>query len=127
MQGKIVLVRRGGCAFIKKAELIQNAGGAGMVLGGLAPYLVRMGVEPRWKGLSTAIPVAMVSKRAYGVLVAEAYAGEFLSRINMSYQHIILFSIISRLLISSSSYHHLISSLSDIISYHHPLIPSINT
>jgi hypothetical protein len=32
-------------------------------------------VEPRWKGLNTAIPVMMVSKRAYGVLVAEAHSG----------------------------------------------------
>lgn len=32
-------------------------------------------MEPRWKGLNTAIPVMMVSKRAYSVLVAEAHAG----------------------------------------------------
>ena len=32
-------------------------------------------MEPRWKGLDTAIPVAMVSKRSYSALVAEAYAG----------------------------------------------------
>lgn len=38
-----------------------------------------MGVEPRWKGLSTAIPVVMVSSRAYGILVGETYAGATLS------------------------------------------------
>ena len=31
--------------------MIQNAGAAGIILGGLSPYLVRMGVEPRWKGV----------------------------------------------------------------------------
>jgi hypothetical protein len=83
-KGKVVLVRRGSCPFVKKAEMIQNAGGAAVVLGGVAPFLVRMvrssyfkyhvllllslmfkGVEPRWKGLSTVIPVVMVSKRSY--------------------------------------------------------------
>lgn len=28
-------------------------------------FLLVQGVEPRWKGLNTAIPVVMVSKRAY--------------------------------------------------------------
>ena len=34
-----------------------------------------MGVEPRWKGLATSIPVVMVSKRVYGILVGESYSG----------------------------------------------------
>ena len=75
VKGKVVLVRRGTCAFVKKAEEVQNAGGRVMVLGGLNPYLVRMGVEPRWKGLNTGIPVIMVSKRSYSVLLAESYLG----------------------------------------------------
>lgn len=37
------------------------------------------GVEPRWKGLNTIIPVAMVSKRAYSVLVAASYVGSTIS------------------------------------------------
>ena len=78
-QGKIVLVRRGNCPFVKKVESAQNAGAATVIVGGMAPYLVRMGVEPRWKGLSTAIPVVMVSSRAYGILVGETYAGAKLS------------------------------------------------
>ena len=45
-----------------------------MVVGSMQPYIVRMGVEPRWKGLNTAIPVVMVSKRAYSILVAESYS-----------------------------------------------------
>jgi hypothetical protein len=38
-----------------------------------------MGVEPRWKGLNTFIPVVMVSKRAYSILVAESYTGGIIS------------------------------------------------
>ncbi|CAM9664913.1 unnamed protein product, partial [Ectocarpus fasciculatus] len=65
VKGTIVLVRRGSCPFIKKAENVEAAGGAMLILGSTTPYLLRMGVEPRWKGLNTAIPVAMVSKRSY--------------------------------------------------------------
>lgn len=72
VKGKAVLVRRGTCPFVKKAESVQNAGGTIMIVGSLNSYIVRMGVEPRWKGLNTVIPVVMVSKRAYSVLVAEA-------------------------------------------------------
>ena len=55
--------------------MAQAAGAAGVIVGGLAPYLVRMGVEPRWKGLSTSIPIVMVSKRSYGILVGESFLG----------------------------------------------------
>lgn len=79
IKGKAVLVRRGGCPFVKKAEEIQAAGGRAMVVGNHQPYIVRMGVEPRWKGLNTAIPVLMVSKRAYSILVAESYTGGVIS------------------------------------------------
>eukprot|EP00600_Ochromonadales_sp_CCMP1393_P006289 CAMPEP_0174963254 /NCGR_PEP_ID=MMETSP0004_2-20121128/5229_1 /TAXON_ID=420556 /ORGANISM="Ochromonas sp., Strain CCMP1393" /LENGTH=443 /DNA_ID=CAMNT_0016211861 /DNA_START=293 /DNA_END=1624 /DNA_ORIENTATION=- len=75
VKGKIVLVRRGTCPFVKKAEEVQAAGGMAMVVGSVHPYILRMGVEPRWKGLNTHIPVLMVSKRAYSVLVAESYVG----------------------------------------------------
>ena len=79
IKGKVVLVRRGGCPFVKKAEEVQAAGGRVIVLGNMHPQLVRMGVEPRWKGLNTVIPVVMVSKRVYGILVAESMAavGDF--------------------------------------------------
>lgn len=75
VKGKVVLVRRGGCPFVQKSEAVQSAGGRTMVVGGLQPFLVRMGVEPRWKGLNTAIPVVMVSQRSYGVLLAESITG----------------------------------------------------
>ena len=42
VRGKIVLVRRGGCPFVKKAEEIQAAGGRVMVVGNQQPFLVRM-------------------------------------------------------------------------------------
>ena len=73
VKGKAVLVRRGSCPFVKKAEEVQAAGGRIMIVGSLHPYIVRMGVEPRWKGLQTAIPVVMVSKRTYSIFVAESY------------------------------------------------------
>ena len=79
VRGKAVLVRRGGCPFVKKAEEVQAAGGRIMIVGSLHPYIVRMGVEPRWKGLNTAIPVIMVSKRTYGILVAESYSKSLVS------------------------------------------------
>ncbi len=84
VRGKVVLVRRGSCPFVRKAEEVQAAGGRAVVVGSINPYIVRMvsifmmmltsrcdksvmlqGVEPRWKGLNAAIPVVMVSKRAY--------------------------------------------------------------
>jgi hypothetical protein len=71
VRNKVVLVRRGGCPFVKKAEEVQSAGGKMMVLGNSASHIVRVGVEPRWKGLNTVIPVVMVSSRVYGALVAE--------------------------------------------------------
>ena len=71
IRNKVVLARRGGCPFVKKAEEIQAAGGKVLVLGNTASHIVRVGVEPRWKGLNTVIPVVMVSNRVYSALVAE--------------------------------------------------------
>ena len=42
IRGKAVLVRRGGCPFVKKAEEVQAAGGRVMVVGSLHPYILRM-------------------------------------------------------------------------------------
>lgn len=66
----VYLVRRGGCSFVKKSEMVMAAGGQMMILGSTQPFIVRMGVEPRWKGLAINIPVVMVSKQVYGSLVA---------------------------------------------------------
>lgn len=74
VKGKVVLVRRGGCPFVRKAEMVQSAGGTAMLVGSKHPYLVRMGVEPRWKGLGVNIPVAMISKQSYSNLFAETIA-----------------------------------------------------
>lgn len=74
-KGKAVLVRRGTCSFVQKAENVQAAGGAAMIVGSVHSHLLRMGVEPRWKGLNTVIPIVMVSKSSYSTLVAESFSG----------------------------------------------------
>mmetsp|Transcript_22223 Transcript_22223/g.32332 ORF Transcript_22223/g.32332 Transcript_22223/m.32332 type:complete len:459 (+) Transcript_22223:67-1443(+) len=79
VKGKAVLVRRGSCSFVQKAEHVQNAGGIAMIVSSLHSHLLRMGVEPRWKGLNTAIPVVGVSKQAYSALVGESYGGGTIS------------------------------------------------
>lgn len=65
VKGKVVLVRRGTCPFVQKAENVQNAGGVAIIINSLNTHIFRMGVEPRWKGLNTAIPVISVTKNAY--------------------------------------------------------------
>ena len=47
VKGKVVLVRRGGCPFVKKAEEVQAAGGRVMVVGSQQPYIVRMVSESK--------------------------------------------------------------------------------
>jgi hypothetical protein len=42
VKGKIVLVRRGSCPFVKKAEEVQAAGGRAVVVGNQYPFIVRM-------------------------------------------------------------------------------------
>ena len=42
VRGKAVLVRRGGCPFVKKAEEIQAAGGRVMIVGNHQPFITRM-------------------------------------------------------------------------------------
>lgn len=42
VRGKVVLVRRGSCPFVKKAEEVQAAGGRAMVVGSIHPYILRM-------------------------------------------------------------------------------------
>jgi hypothetical protein len=42
VKGKMVLVRRGSCPFVQKAENVQNAGGAGIIVSSLSSHLLRM-------------------------------------------------------------------------------------
>jgi hypothetical protein len=42
VKGKAVLVRRGTCSFVQKAENVQNAGGVVMIVSSLASHLLRM-------------------------------------------------------------------------------------
>mmetsp|Transcript_14675 Transcript_14675/g.14774 ORF Transcript_14675/g.14774 Transcript_14675/m.14774 type:complete len:467 (+) Transcript_14675:185-1585(+) len=71
VKGKVVLAMRGTCSFVKKAEAVQSAGGAALVIGSLDNVIVRMGVEPRWKGLNTVIPVVMISNRSYSAFTSD--------------------------------------------------------
>ena len=41
-KGKAVLVRRGTCSFVQKAENVQAAGGVAMIVGSVHPHLLRM-------------------------------------------------------------------------------------
>lgn len=42
VKGKVVLVRRGGCPFVQKAEMVQAAGGIAMAVGSLNSNILRM-------------------------------------------------------------------------------------
>ena len=42
VKNKVVLVKRGNCEFVKKAEEVQFAGGHAVLLGSTYPYIVRM-------------------------------------------------------------------------------------
>lgn len=42
VKGKFVLVRRGTCPFVQKAENVQNAGGAGIIVSSMNSHLFRM-------------------------------------------------------------------------------------
>jgi len=72
-EGKAVLIKRGGCAFIDKAKAAQSAGAAMIVVENSHLGLSRFGVEPRWKGLGINIPAVMVTA-AGGDALREAVA-----------------------------------------------------
>mmetsp|Transcript_14143 Transcript_14143/g.20834 ORF Transcript_14143/g.20834 Transcript_14143/m.20834 type:complete len:487 (-) Transcript_14143:7-1467(-) len=73
--GKAVVVQRGGCIFLDKAQAVLEAGGSMLVLvnqdvnpegvprgvQGLPSGLFRMGAEPRWKAVNVSIPVVTVT------------------------------------------------------------------
>lgn len=42
VKGKAVLVKRGSCEFLKKAEVVRDAGGTAIIVGSTYPYIVRM-------------------------------------------------------------------------------------
>jgi hypothetical protein len=42
VKGKIVLVRRGTCPFVQKAENVQNAGGVGVIVSSMNSHIFRM-------------------------------------------------------------------------------------
>ena len=87
VKGKVVLVKRGNCEFYQKAEKVQKSGGQVTVIGTIYPYIVRMSVEPRYKGLNISIPVVMVSNRSYKLLTEKknAYSVTFQPNNNVNY------------------------------------------
>jgi hypothetical protein len=84
-RGKVVVVQRGGCAFIAKAKHAQAAGAAAIVIVNSATHVSRFGVEPRWKGLGIHVPVVMVTDLGGAALQAAAERGDTV-RFTMSAQ-----------------------------------------
>ncbi len=48
--GKIAVVNRGSCEFLKKIDMVQKAGGIAMVLVNDGPGLSRMATASQWEG-----------------------------------------------------------------------------
>ena len=84
-RGKVVVLQRGGCAFIAKAKNAQASGAAAIVVVDSATHLSRFGVEPRWKGLGIHVPVVMVTDLGGAALQAAADRGDTV-RFTMSAQ-----------------------------------------
>ena len=61
LAGKAVVVHRGECQFIEKAESAAKAGASMLIIVNTETSLSRFGVEPRWRGLNIDIPVIMVT------------------------------------------------------------------
>jgi len=59
--GEAVLVRRGGCDFATKAEVVARAGAGLLILVNDEENAVRMGVDPVSRGFEVQIPAVMVS------------------------------------------------------------------
>ena len=59
--GKAVIVQRGKCNFIDKAEKAVEAGAAMVIVANMHTSISRFGVEPRWRGLKIDVPTLMVT------------------------------------------------------------------
>merc|ERR1711988_1168349 len=59
--GKAVIVQRGKCNFIDKAEKAVEAGAATVIVANMHTSISRFGVEPRWRGLKIDVPTLMVT------------------------------------------------------------------
>lgn len=68
--GKAVVVPRGKCQFIEKAEHALAANVSMVIIANTETSLSRLGVEPRWRGLQIDVPVVMVSDRGGEALTA---------------------------------------------------------
>ncbi len=54
--GKIAVVHRGSCEFLKKVEMVQKAGGIAMVLVNDGPGLSRMATATQWESAHVVEP-----------------------------------------------------------------------
>jgi hypothetical protein len=73
--GKAVVVHRGKCQFIEKAEAALAAGASMLIIVNTETSLSRFGVEPRWRGLAIDMPVVMVTDIAGEQLTVAAENG----------------------------------------------------
>jgi len=62
ISGKAIVVSRGGCDFYNKTVHLAEAGASAIIVKNTEELsIMRMGVSPRWLGLSLRIPLVMVS------------------------------------------------------------------
>jgi len=66
--GKAVIVQRGKCNFIDKAEKAVDAGAAMVIVANMHTSISRFGVEPRWRGLKIDVPTLMVTDQGAAAL-----------------------------------------------------------
>lgn len=80
--GKIVVVQRGECELLQKAENVQTVGGIAMVVVNDGPGMSRMSTASQWESAHVVVHSTMVTKKAGEILVAAIEAnsdavGEF--------------------------------------------------
>jgi len=68
--GKIAVVHRGSCEFLKKVEMVQKAGGIAMVLVNDGPGLSRMATATQWESAHVTIHAVMVTQSSGEKLIA---------------------------------------------------------
>jgi len=68
--GKIVVVQRGGCELLQKAETVQTAGGIAMVVVNDGPGMSRMSTASQWESAHVTVHSVMVTEDAGLTLLA---------------------------------------------------------
>lgn len=70
IRGKAVVIPRGKCQFIEKAEYGKHADASMVIIANTETTISRLGVEPRWRGLDIDVPVVMVTDKGGEALLA---------------------------------------------------------